>query len=86
MAEFEMPELPERYRWNVRLKKQASGLWVYKVTLQYKSRPFGFWDDVWVRDTKDATDANLIRTAADIVDGYDDWNRAKVREGTYGDN
>lgn len=84
MSEFEMPELPDGYRWNVKLKKQRSGLWVFKVALQYKSRPFGFWDDVWVRDTDEATDASLIATARNIVDKYDIWLIAKSREGIYG--
>jgi hypothetical protein len=81
--DFEMPELPENYRWNVKLRKKASGLWVYKVTLQQKSRPFGFWDDVWVRDSSEATDASLIATATEIADKYDDWLTAKKREGIY---
>jgi hypothetical protein len=86
MSDFKMPELPEGFRWNVKLRQMRSGLWVYKVSLQKKSRPFGFWDDVWVRDTADATDTSLIMTATQIIDGYDNWLRAKAREGIYGDN
>jgi hypothetical protein len=86
MSDFEMPEIPEGYRWNVRLRQKKSGLWVYKVSLQKKSRPFGFWDDVWVRDSDEATDASLIRIATEIVDKYDAWLTAKSREGIYGDN
>lgn len=84
MAEFEMPELPERYRWKVELRIKPSGMAVYKVTLQYKSRPFGFWDDVWVSDSAEASDATLLHTAKDIVDKYDAWLIAKNREGIYG--
>jgi hypothetical protein len=81
-----MPELPERYRWKVSLKIKRSGLAVYKVALQQKSKPFGFWDDVWVRDTIDATDASLLLKANEIVEKYDNWLVAKSREGIYGDD
>lgn len=84
--EFKMPDLPTGYRWNVRLKQQRSGKWVYKIILQQKTRFFGFWDDVWTRDTSEATDAALRLKAEDMIDRYDDWLIAKGREGIYGDN